>query len=259
MGGEKSHNDGVYYQSTGSPPHRRGKDTITEKVIMPVGITPAQTGKGRCSSAKGKAVQDHPRMGGEKGRGDLCTLLFPGSPPHKRGKVPFGEQLGDDVGITPAQAGKRDAVIYARYSSQDHPRTSGEKCPLVSSSVTMLGSPPHKRGKGAPPPGTFGYVGITPAQAGKRLARNRRKFAKQDHPRTGGEKTPWSMPPMRAAGSPPHRRGKDAERAEVRAEMGITPAWAGKRKGVCVRCYRSRDHPRAGGEKVTSTLSRIPK
>ena len=36
----------------------------------------------------------------------------------------------------------------------------------------------------------------------------------------------------------------------MRYQIGITPAWAGKRQGTGRRCIRPRDHPRVGGEKA---------
>ena len=51
------------------------------------------------------------------------------------------------------------------------------------------GSPPHGRGKGAPPPGAFCHVGITPAWAGKSSGIKTAVTIAQDHPRMGGEKT----------------------------------------------------------------------
>ena len=51
-------------------------------------------------------------------------------------------------------------------------------------------------------------------------------------------------------GSPPHRRGKVAQRWRVLPEHGITPAWAGKSSAArgCGKAHL--DHPRMGGEKA---------
>ena len=65
----------------------------------------------------------------------------------------------------------------------------------------------------------------------------------------GGEKFTRFYYHARHMGSPPHGRGKDYFVGCWRCSVGITPAWAGKR-----RCSRqlevlTQDHPRMGGEK----------
>ena len=75
----------------------------------------------------------------------------------------------------------------------------------------------------------------------------------------GGEKVAVSLCMVLQLGSPPHGRGKAAQLANVSLFLRITPAWAGKRLTRPAMTGTPRDHPRVGGEKVTSTLSRIPK
>ena len=53
-------------------------------------------------------------------------------------------------------------------------------------------------------------------------------------------------------GSPPHGRGKVPVLRCRTVCRRITPAWAGKRTGTSGRQSRSRDHPRMGGEKLTT-------
>lgn len=109
MGGEKHHSPQAVAPFPGSPRRGRGKVLVDSEIRPLHRITPAQTGKGRCSSAKGKAVQDHPRMGEEKGvvPADITSRL--GSPPRGRGKDSFIVHCHACVGITPAWAGKSPA------------------------------------------------------------------------------------------------------------------------------------------------------
>ena len=51
-------------------------------------------------------------------------------------------------------------------------------------------------------------------------------------------------------GSPPRGRGKVLYVLEYLHEMGITPAWAGKRTIPSLPPPSRRDHPRVGGEKL---------
>ena len=102
---------------------------------------------------------------------DVTTSI--GSPPHVRGKALENGGGSLDVRITPACAGKR--LIQARHAvkRQDHPRVCGEKSSPFNLFMTLWGSPPRMRGKGAYVLDFFQHVGITPAYAGKRLKRSR--------------------------------------------------------------------------------------
>ena len=105
-----------------------------------------------------------------------------------RGKAAntFSVELSDR--ITPAHAGKSMISLFLGFSSQDHPRTCGEKYSYFSTFLKMKGSPPHMRGKVI----DFLYVKesywITPAHAGKSLFHQHFSAIMKDHPRTCGEK-----------------------------------------------------------------------
>ena len=73
-------------------------------------------------------------------------------------------------------------------------------------------------------------AGITPAYAGKsHIVRGLVKLVK-DHPRVCGEK--YSTRPYLSDewGSPPRMRGKEKGQRTHKVKLGITPAYAGKRK-----------------------------
>ena len=72
-------------------------------------------------------------------------------------------------------------------------------------------------------------VGITPAHAGKRRPHAVKVSPLQDHPRVCGEKYIKNFMGYSTLGSPPRMRGKGASSRRIRAEAGITPAYAGKR------------------------------
>ena len=50
----------------GSPPHMRGKEGVGAVHVLEQGITPAYAGKSAFTLYKRRAVQDHPRICGEK-------------------------------------------------------------------------------------------------------------------------------------------------------------------------------------------------
>ena len=71
----------------------------------------------------------------------------------------------------------------------------------------------------------------------------------RDHPRVGGEKFHSAAEIDEKMGSPPHRRGKDVTSAQAQSQVGITPAWAGKRSTPPHGGWCRHNHPRMGGEK----------
>ena len=64
-----------------------------------------------------------------------------------RGKVFDLECSFNQIGITPAYAGKRFAFIVSASRSRDHPRLCGEKANILMPIMNNLGSPPPMRGK----------------------------------------------------------------------------------------------------------------
>ena len=70
---------------------------------------------------------------------------------------------------------------------------------------------------------------ITPAYAGKSETEPAVQAGRPDHPRVCGEKTHKDMTTEDNMGSPPRMRGKAPSAAQAALQMGITPAYAGKR------------------------------
>ena len=249
MGGEKDIAPVSPIGVSGSPPHGRGKGGLKKPLSVVYGspprgrgkavkfrctcglqrITPAWAGKSRCSSAKGKAVQDHPRMGGEKI--SLAAMLPPppGSPPHGRGKDSLVDVILAAQRITPAWAGKSPAGLRCWCRGSDHPRMGGEKPLPPFGSLPYWGSPPHGRGKARKRKERMRAMGITPAWAGKSIGAAFLVGVVRDHPRMGGEKAGHHQPTHHRRGSPPHGRGKGIPTTRQSRRSGITPAWAGKR------------------------------
>ena len=76
-------------------------------------------------------------------------------------------------------------------------------------------------------------------------------------PRAGGEKLMGRPRRSVGAGSPPRGRGKEIHFRETVSCHGITPAWAGKSKYTLGTVESAWDHPRVGGEKVTTGMTLI--
>ena len=232
----------------------RGKECSTYYFACFVGITPACAGKRFFSGLVSRVPWDHPRMCGEKLAFFVFCPYVLGSPPHVRGKALFIKNHFPFVGITPACAGKRCTCCYACPRPTDHPRTCGEKfdsrCPLVR----RLGSPPHMRGKVGHTVTPPFRKRITPAHAGKSGASLSQPLSNADHPRTCGEKTFCDDAPFLILGSPPHMRGKEIWHNLAPAQIGITPAHAGKSVEKAKEQAENQDHPRTCGEKVQTLL-----
>ena len=151
--------------------------------------------------------------------------------------------------ITPAYAGKSTHQPPSGRGTRDHPRVCGEKLSTTSTDIHPAGSPPRVRGKVSAGKILLHDGGITPACAGKSLARSCLPGCLRDHPRVCGEKL-FQSPLLRLPlGSPPRVRGKVSHVQVLQFWAGITPACAGK----SVYSYGAegvgRDHPRMCGEK----------
>ena len=89
------------------------------------------------------------------------------SPPHARGRLVQVVHCLVSVRITPACAGKTDAVGQAAAGVSDHPRMRGEDAEGLYNMAREIGSPPHARGRPAADDRAFLLSRITPACAGK--------------------------------------------------------------------------------------------
>ena len=105
----------------------RGKaPELTGKMIA-ARITPACAGKSLTKLKKPAMAKDHPRVCGEKLSSCTVAAACSGSPPRVRGKVFEIVVVEAAGGITPACAGKSDAINQAFNAAEDHPRVCGEK------------------------------------------------------------------------------------------------------------------------------------
>ena len=107
VGGEKTRPRRPRLAVVGSPPRGRGKAAGGQHRAPKRGITPAWAGKRYTCFGNAIALQDHPRVGGEKSILGLSKGGEKGSPPRGRGKAFIKMGAGLAAGITPAWAGKR--------------------------------------------------------------------------------------------------------------------------------------------------------
>ena len=105
--GEKGKKPSQVTLEKGSPPRVRGKVLHQRPELCSHGITPACAGKRHPCKVYRVAVQDHPRVCGEKIITRARLTMWAGSPPRVRGKDCACHCLLLPYGITPACAGKR--------------------------------------------------------------------------------------------------------------------------------------------------------
>ena len=150
-----------------------------------------------------------------------------------RGKVVSERRRKVSSGITPAYAGKSYFHGSSQRKNQDHPRLCGEKIRYMLEQAGISGSPPPMRGKDSEESQNSTVFGITPAYAGKSSRTKNQRISQRDHPRLCGEKMQCVSFVCFRAGSPPPMRGKAFDFRHTVKEIGITPAYAGKRQGKC--------------------------
>ena len=175
--------------------------------------------------------RDHPRLCGEKGTFADALNWAQGSPPPMRGKAEKINLMLFQIRITPAYAGKRKDRGRGIGHIKDHPRLCGEKTPTTRKIPVGIGSPPPMRGKAQQYRIFLVGKRIPPAYAGKRVHLSGLSLRWRDHPRLCGEKDFSAKTSLHDLGSPPPMRGKERELKVLLVEFGITPAYAGKRRG----------------------------
>ena len=150
--------------------------------------------------------------------------------------------------ITPADAGKTRASIYAFCDCKDHPRGCGENATLRQPIGATRGSPPRMRGKLSATPHCRIQGRITPAGAGKTMKEVPCVCVDEDHPRRCGENLLPLLRLWSPLGSPPQVRGKPRFAVHSVVYDGITPAGAGKTSWRRNKVETIQDHPRRCGE-----------
>ena len=105
----------------------RGKVYRRNEAAPGRGITPAYAGKSTSEMRNPVAIQDHPRVCGEKELELSVSVHTTGSPPRMRGKASSILVCQSCRRITPAYAGKSKFLCFEVFAKLDHPRVCGEK------------------------------------------------------------------------------------------------------------------------------------
>ena len=167
MRGEDDSPSALFDDADGSPPHARGRRGELSGMSRTRRITPACAGKTRAPKQASLLDTDHPRMRGEDTVEIEGMFAALGSPPHARGRLPYGPFRSSSIRITPACAGKTVGPTSNLTVSSDHPRMRGEDIPTARAPARLHGSPPHARGRLLELKSKNYDLRITPACAGK--------------------------------------------------------------------------------------------
>ena len=262
------HADGNFW-SSGSSPLTRGKLNLDMWAAVRDGLIPAHAGKTVSIRCHASASPAHPRSRGE----NPATLRRPhwggGSSPLTRGKHVNGE-LGPHVGgLIPAHAGKTARRSSPSTPGQAHPRSRGENHVARGRPIDGEGSSPLTRGKhgnvqvypraGVAHPRSRGensrvrcsrasHGGSSPLARGKPCV-----VCVWAHPRSRGENASSCGMAKCIPGSSPLARGKRDRAGDVRPEIGLIPARAGKTIQKAPNVSASRAHPRSRGENLSNS------
>ncbi len=248
-----------YVGVVGSSPRLRGTRSTRARTRPRARIIPAPAGNALCQSKKIVWMADHPRACGERSAAPSRPVQTAGSSPRLRGT--HRHRLGGRrrSRIIPAPAGNAAGKTIQNYLKADHPRACGERTKADFRTRTSRGSSPRLRG--TRPQGLRCSAGgrIIPAPAGNASHSLPGRAPCPDHPRACGERTSSRRSRPCFNGSSPRLRGTlDKSPAHYRAYR-IIPAPAGNAGPDATLPGGYPDHPRACGERSSSSLATSPK
>ena len=165
-----------------------------------------------------------------------------------RGRLDGSPYAFDEVGNTPAHAGKTLRRPTGHQAGKKHPRACGEDLPCDQIVEKSRETPPRMRGRLARLFAIWILARNTPAHAGKTIIRKIRILIRGKHPRACGED--WVTVPTMSSSleTPPRMRGRRTGPLLGDTGAGNTPAHAGKTYRQWCRIPYREKHPRACGE-----------
>ena len=160
------------------------------------------------------------------------------------------------VRIIPARAGFTRHLALGRGPHRDHPRSRGVYTLKAACAAFAAGSSPLARGL---PTGGWSRSpdpGIIPARAGFTSPGTDRSGQQEDHPRSRGVYTVFSLVSHTKSGSSPLARGLPSTWTGVATAHRIIPARAGFTRAPAAPLEGHRDHPRSRGVYCRGRLGR---
>ena len=237
--------------SAGAPPRARGGPAIGHGRPSPTRSTPASAGRTTHPAPAPTCRAEHPRERGEDESAANLEWLCRGAPPRARGGRSGIRTARSTDGSTPASAGRTARGTRTGSSIREHPRERGEDRIRGRSDVAREGAPPRARGGRGRGPLRQGWLGSTPASAGRTRTSRLAQPGRAEHPRERGED--WMLVGVLIAlvGAPPRARGGHAQASDVDKRRGAPPRARGGRRADQHPAPPAREHPRERGEDFT--------
>ncbi len=241
----------------GPSPRRRGALPAPLLRARRRGAIPAQAGSTEDPRAGPVTPRGHPRAGGEHVFPVPGVEFDAGPSPRRRGARDRRYLRRRGVRAIPAQAGSTRPSSPSRSCTRGHPRAGGEHLPAQEHPGRGQGPSPRRRGARTDTGRARARGGAIPAQAGSTSRpRSCARWA-WGHPRAGGEHVGGGAVADVERGPSPRRRGARARRDPRLRQRGAIPAQAGSTGQGRRRTGRTGGHPRAGGEHVATSLTRV--
>ncbi len=232
----------------GTPPRRRGGRGPRRGPDQGRRNTPASARRTPSCRLGTRRPAEHPRVGGENA--ELFGADHPpvGTRPRQRGGRGRRGTPPHPLRNTPASAGRTQSCSERTTHPSEHARVSGEDEAAEELHLTLYGTPPRRRGGHPRVRARVAALRNTSASAGRTRARSWRRVARPEHPRVGGEDEALAEVRIKAAGTPPRRRGGQFRHRAERLLQRNTPASAGRTVRRSGAPAAGPEHPRVGGE-----------
>ena len=250
--GERQRGGFAIENKDGSSPRVRGTPRHACASSDPRRFIPACAGNAGSPAARAAGPPVHPRVCGERRRGNGAADHRTGSSPRVRGTPVRGAGEIEGGRFIPACAGNASSAGSTRPDRPVHPRVCGERDADPPEHVYNGGSSPRVRG--TLDDGVTFRLGVRfiPACAGNAVLRMIKAAISQVHPRVCGERPKALFRRLAKSGSSPRVRGTP-RRPGCRCASGrFIPACAGNASSSSSRASSSTVHPRVCGERVAS-------
>ena len=232
----------------------RGKPWTSDNTPTTIRNIPAYAGKTFINLKRNGIWEEHPRVCGENGNGDLGSLVKRGTSPRMRGKRRRGRHSSASTRNIPAYAGKTCCPAGWGYCRPEHPRVCGENALQTHTPRWGKGTSPRMRGKlRRRYPSRAGRRNI-PAYAGKTVGVATNSNPDTEHPRVCGENIMKMPTDENIGGTSPRMRGKLSQYTDAMFIRRNIPAYAGKTTGCIRRRQPCPEHPRVCGENGLSVF-----
>ena len=157
----------ITWSGMGSPLRVQGNPVLTPGDFRVIRLTPARAGKPRCRTLSPQQSMAHPCACRETADVAQGLLESKGSPLRVQGNHADAVATPDDLGLTPARAGKPRSSCCSSRPKRAHPCACRETSGSTTMPLWCRGSPLRVQGNHTMHNNDTAKSGLTPARAGK--------------------------------------------------------------------------------------------